>query len=611
MKKCKKFYAILASVLTSVMLFGMYPGTVWAAPEDAPVPSDEEITQLTEEEPGSEDWQDEEPAPEDWQDEDPGPEDWQNEELTGVGVAYKLYIAGTQVTSGNMDAIANFDGVEVEGNGFITFDPSTNTLKMKDVCVYGNAATYKTGCPINYNGTDDFKIEVEGTCILMDYIANTNTSPVRENYSTGIFVGAVYEETDDTNAGLEIVVAEEGTLALLPSSANGSLIASSGGIIMRGDGNLTLGGSGEISMFSGKGVFSVGIYSNGTATVNDDLNIMIVSADTAVDIPIYCVYGIYAREFTVNGGKVEIQPGKTNAVNAGISVSVATINGGELLVKNDTTESSVGISSAEGFHINGGSVEVSVSPDTTTGVALSDAPVFADGIGAIASVNSDGSEAVDFVPDDVQTYRWFKAPFTRTPVTEIFEDVKDGDWYVKAVQYVYDRKIMSGKGSVFGANDKIKREEFTQLLYNHIGKPDVTGENPFGDVEGDKWYANSVLWAKQNNIAAGKGTDKQGKTIFGVGQNITREEMAVMLYKYAKLRGYKLETSAGIADGFKDTDKISTWSKEAMEWAITQGIMSGKGAAGAPKSEFSLDPQGNATRAECASMVKNLLERNK
>ena len=192
-------------------------------------------------------------------------------------------------------------------------------------------------------------------------------------------------------------------------------------------------------------------------------------------------------------------------------------------------------------------------------------------------------------------------------VIDLFSDVPDDAWYVPYIQYVYSNNIMSGKGENFAPNDSLKREEFTQMLYSHSGKPPVTIENPFSDVK-DSWYKDSVLWAKENGIADGK--LKNGKLVFGVGQNITREELALMIYKYAKLKNYDLERTEGATEGFSDSNKVSSWSKEALEWAITQGIIGGKGKSGAPKSELKIDPQGKASRAECACMIANLLQKN-
>ena len=187
----------------------------------------------------------------------------------------------------------------------------------------------------------------------------------------------------------------------------------------------------------------------------------------------------------------------------------------------------------------------------------------------------------------------------RTPVTEVFDDIPEGAWFVKAVQYVYDNNIMGGKGASFKPNDPITREEFVRVLYNHAGTPEVTIANPFADVKAGAWYEKSVLWAKENNIANGK--TKDGKYIFGVGQQIRREELARMIYMYAQLKGYKTDKDDTAIDKFSDAGKVSPWAKDAMNWAVSQGVMGGKGGK--------LDPQGMATRAECASMIKNMIEK--
>ena len=582
MKKSRKFYGLLAGVLTTVMMFGMFPGTALAAPEDALIPGDSENTDFTEAEPEYGDWQ---------------------EDLADPEVAYELYIAGTQVTSLNKDSIANFPGVEISGEGFITFDPSTNTLKMKNTVIYGNPATYKIGCAINYNGTEDFKIEVEGTCIVTDYLYDTSESPVRENNSAAIFVGAVYNEKDNTNANLDVVIAKGGALGLLSSKAQGYLAATSGGIIMRGDGNVTLGGAGLLVINSERAIFSVGVYCNGIATFNDSLSTTIINFAPSEEFPVYAVYSIYAREFVLNGGKVNLAPGETSAVNCGIAVSNATVNGGDLIIGNRKTESSVGLSAGEGFAINGGTVEISVDSETTTGVALSQAPVLAEGIKAAGSVNSDGSHPVNFNPDDVQTYRWFKAPCEIKPVTEIFDDVKEGAWYVTAIQYVYDKGIMVGKGSTFGVGKSLKREEFVQTLYSMSGKPEISpeAENPFSDVSNKPGYPrDAILWANQHGIAKGNADGT-----FGVGKDIQRQAVASILYQYAKYIGVATDYDDAALDKFSDKDKVQGWAAEAMKWAVTKGIISGKGNE---KTGYRLDPAGKTTREECAAMLKKIDE---
>ena len=235
--------------------------------------------------------------------------------------------------------------------------------------------------------------------------------------------------------------------------------------------------------------------------------------------------------------------------------------------------------------------DVDFTADYKDNIKLGTAKVELTGIG-----NFTGKNQTEFIIQKERVYN-------------VFSDVKKGQWYVSAIQYVYDYDIMAGKSATeFGTSQPLKREQFVQVLYNHMGKPEVTSANSFEDVKKGAYYYDAVLWAKENKIADGK--IKNGKSIFGVGQNISREELALMLYRYAKLRGYNVAREAGATEGYADSNKVSPWAKEAMEWAVTRGIMSGKGGDDVPKSEIRLDPAGNATRAECASMMKKLLEMN-
>jgi len=188
-----------------------------------------------------------------------------------------------------------------------------------------------------------------------------------------------------------------------------------------------------------------------------------------------------------------------------------------------------------------------------------------------------------------------------------FSDVNADGWQYSSVIYVYSRGLMTGKGNdetgnvVFDPNKAIPREEFVQVLYNASGKPPVSIENEFPDVK-DTWYKTAVLWAKENDIANGKGDGS-----FGVTESIRRQDLALMLYKYALLNGYELTGNEGEINKYADGDKVDKYAQAAMDWAITYGIMSGKGNKGEDISTFRLDPTGTATRAECAAMLKNYM----
>ncbi len=189
-----------------------------------------------------------------------------------------------------------------------------------------------------------------------------------------------------------------------------------------------------------------------------------------------------------------------------------------------------------------------------------------------------------------------------------FGDVSASGWQFAPVLYAYENDLMAGKGSdadgniKFDPNNSITREEFVQVLYNAENKPSVSIANKFPDVAESGWYKNAVLWANANNIASG-----QGDGTFGVGKNITRQDLAVMLYKYATMKGYDLNATTGMIYRFADGASVASYAQTAMDWAVTNGVLSGKGTPGQPINTFRLDPAGTATRAECAAMLKNFM----
>jgi len=183
-------------------------------------------------------------------------------------------------------------------------------------------------------------------------------------------------------------------------------------------------------------------------------------------------------------------------------------------------------------------------------------------------------------------------------VHDMFTDIKTKDWWWSAVQYAYENDIMAGSNGKFNPTGKITREQFTQVLYNCEGKPAVSGKSPFPDVADKSGYPrDAIIWANQNNIMKGKADGT-----FGLGNNITRQDLAVALYKYAQYKGYDLDKNDTAINSFSDSKKVSGYAKNAMNWAVSQGIISG--------SNGNLNPAGNANRAECASMMKKLLEKN-
>ncbi len=188
---------------------------------------------------------------------------------------------------------------------------------------------------------------------------------------------------------------------------------------------------------------------------------------------------------------------------------------------------------------------------------------------------------------------------TLTKESNPFSDVKKDSWQYEYVKFALNNNLMKGKETdadgniLFDPDKEMTRAEFVQTLYNKEGKPTVTYIDKFTDVTEGKWYTNAILWAAENNIVAGKGNG-----YFDVNGNITRQEMATILYKYANYRKYNTTWRTNLSR-YTDENMISSWAKENMSWACAMMIMKGKGEC--------LAPLENASRAECATMLCNFM----
>jgi hypothetical protein len=172
-----------------------------------------------------------------------------------------------------------------------------------------------------------------------------------------------------------------------------------------------------------------------------------------------------------------------------------------------------------------------------------------------------------------------------------FDDVADTSWENDAVDFVSARSIFNGTSAkTFTPDGTMTRGMLAQVLHNLEDNPQATVEANFGDVHDQAWYADAVDWAASQGIVQGYGNGK-----FGPNDNITREQLAVMLYRYAGSPAVETDNLA-----FTDADQVSAYAQQAMVWATQSGVISGKPGG-------VLDPKGDATRAETAQMLMNYL----
>lgn len=170
-----------------------------------------------------------------------------------------------------------------------------------------------------------------------------------------------------------------------------------------------------------------------------------------------------------------------------------------------------------------------------------------------------------------------------------FTDVAANAWYAPAVSYANGKGYMNGSEGKFDPNGKITGAQFAQILYNKEGKPAAAEGAAFQGVT-NQWYAPAILWAAGKGIAADTGDAAVVPEV-----DLTREQIALMLYSYMGKPEAKGDLTA-----FTDAAKVSAWAKDAMAWAVGEGVLKGSGSA--------LNPTGTATRAETAQILMNFFK---
>ncbi len=171
-------------------------------------------------------------------------------------------------------------------------------------------------------------------------------------------------------------------------------------------------------------------------------------------------------------------------------------------------------------------------------------------------------------------------------------DVPKNSWYASSVAYVYSNGLMKGLSDVeFFPNATLNRGMMSQIIYNLARQPGSSAVSLFSDL-GGRYYAEAVAWGASQGILMG-----YSDTEFGGEKDLTREQMAVMLYRYAVTLGLTRDVDQSVLAGFSDRGAISSWAVEALAWAVQNGMMQGRG-------NNVLDPQANITRAEAAAILE-------
>ena len=171
----------------------------------------------------------------------------------------------------------------------------------------------------------------------------------------------------------------------------------------------------------------------------------------------------------------------------------------------------------------------------------------------------------------------------------IFDDVADDAWYADAVGYVNENSLMNGTSeTTFEPDGQMTRAMLVTVLWRAAGEPAANGESMFEDIAADTYYADAVAWASGNNIVNGYSDD-----IFAPDDPVSRAQIVTILWRYAG-------SPTAEAEDFMDENEIPDYASEAVDWAKANRIVNGR-------EGDRFDPNGNATRAEVATILRNYL----
>ena len=211
--------------------------------------------------------------------------------------------------------------------------------------------------------------------------------------------------------------------------------------------------------------------------------------------------------------------------------------------------------------------------------------------GVVTGVKSGTATITAMAKDGTGVKKTYKVTVKLTDLP--FRDVIVSDWFYSSVKYTYQNGIISGATSTeFRPNAKITRGMIVTILWRMEGSPKVTGVKDFTDVKG-QYYYDAVRWAAKYGVVNGYGDGR-----FGPNANITREQLATILCNYAKYK--KKYTSATVnTSKYKDWNRVSSYARASMQWAIAKGVVTGK------DNGTRVDPLGTASRGEAAVMIYN------
>ncbi len=247
-----------------------------------------------------------------------------------------------------------------------------------------------------------------------------------------------------------------------------------------------------------------------------------------------------------------------------------------------------------------GEIEVSLeeaAEHVVKTISVNLSPRYSGGGGGSIFIKHEDNEKTETPPDEKNEQIEPEIPKESIIVENVFHDVQKEDWFYPAVQYVYEKQLFKGTDNGFEPNLPMTRAMLVTVLHR-LEKPALMAENQkFTDVSNDAWYAESVAWAAENQIVNGV-----SDVAFMPEAHITREQLAVILYRYATFCDYHTtQVDDAPLERYIDLELVSNYAQDAMAYALATGVLNGR-------TDNTLEPNGHATRAEVAAMLMRFAE---
>ncbi len=243
----------------------------------------------------------------------------------------------------------------------------------------------------------------------------------------------------------------------------------------------------------------------------------------------------------------------------------------------------------------GTTITVTVTPKEGYSVDTVTATQNGTGTAVTVTKNADGTYSFT-MPAGGATVKATFVEGTKPAPSAKFTDVVKDAWYVDAIDYVVEKGLMGGTGeTTFAPNDQTDRAMLVTILYRLDGEPAVTKDIPFSDVLAGKWYSDAINWAAANEIVGG-----YGDGTFRPERDLTREEAATILYRYATYKKYDVTTTAELT-AYTDAASVQSYATAPMSWAVGTELINGT-------TETTLAPSGGAIRAQIATILMRFCE---